>query len=78
MLSIYSAFRCRTCKKEFVILSEDVDSMGKDRYLACPYCSSRRLSKQRMTDSLRECMKERSYKRNMHGALEQRTKKVSR
>ena len=70
MLSIYTAYKCRTCQREFILLTEDVDSMNKDRYLACPYCNSKRLSKGKGTDNLNECMKERVYKR-VNGALKQ-------
>jgi DNA-directed RNA polymerase subunit RPC12/RpoP len=71
MLSIYTSYKCRTCKKEFVLLSEDVDKMAKDRYLACPFCNSKRVEKEKATDSLKECMQERSYKR-VGGAIRQR------
>lgn len=69
-MDIYSNYKCRTCKLEFVLLSDDVDKMSKDRYLVCPYCSSKRLDKGNTTNDLRECMKEKSYKR-VHGALRQ-------
>lgn len=70
MLSIYISYRCRTCKKEFVLLSEDVENMAKDRYLTCPYYNSQRINKENAADDLRDCMKERSYKRE-HGAIRQ-------
>ncbi|WP_097027135.1 hypothetical protein [Clostridium peptidivorans] len=59
------------CKLEFILLSEDVDKMAKGRYLSCPYCSSKRVNKENAVDSLRECMRERSYKR-VKGAVRQR------
>jgi DNA-directed RNA polymerase subunit RPC12/RpoP len=71
VLSIYSAYECRTCKKEFVLLSEDVEQMEQGRYVVCPYCSSQRVGKQRVADSLKECMSERSYKR-VHGVIRQK------
>lgn len=72
-MNIYSSYRCRTCGKEFVLLTEDAEAQEKlNRYLVCPFCSSKRVSKENATDSLRECMQERSYKRNKRGALEQR------
>jgi DNA-directed RNA polymerase subunit RPC12/RpoP len=71
MLNIYTGYKCRTCKLEFVVLSEDVDKMAKDKYLACPYCNSKRISKENSTDDLRECMKERSYRR-IGGAIRQK------
>ena len=72
MLSISTSFKCRSCKSEFTLITEDIEKMNKGRYLVCPYCNSRRLDKQKATDDLRECMMARSYKRNGHGALVQK------
>lgn len=69
MISIYTSYKCK-CGKEFVLLTEDV--LNNRGYLVCPYCSSRSIKVQGASDSLKECMKERSYKRNKRGALEQR------
>ena len=63
MLSIYTSYKCKTCSKEFVLLSEDVIAMAKDRYLGCPYCNSKKVSADKVADSLKECMNERSYRR---------------
>lgn len=71
MQSIYSSYKCRTCKREFVLLTEDVEQMELGRYIACPYCNSQRIRKQKASDNLKECMKERSYKR-IGGALRQK------
>ncbi|AGK97394.1 hypothetical protein [Clostridium pasteurianum] len=71
MQSIYTAFKCRTCKLEFILLSEDIDKMSKDRYIACPYCNSKRVNKEQEADDLREVMRERSYRR-IGGALRQK------
>lgn len=71
MLNIYTSYKCKMCKLEFILLSEDVDKMAKGRYLACSYCSSKRVNKENAADSLRECMRERSYKR-VKGAVRQR------
>lgn len=69
---LYTAYRCRTCKSEFILLTEEVDEqLKKQRYIVCPYCSSQRINKQRAADSLKECMQERAYKR-VNGALRQR------
>lgn len=61
MLSIYTSYNCSKCKKEFVLLTDDVSCMKG--YLVCPYCSSQRVNKQKMTDSIKECMGHRKYKR---------------
>lgn len=71
MQSIYTAYECRTCKKEFVLLTEDVEQLVMGRYIACPYCNSQRIRKQRATDNLKECMSERAYRR-VKGAIKQR------
>ncbi|AKN32396.1 Zn-finger containing protein [Clostridium carboxidivorans P7] len=70
MLNIYTSYRCRTCKKEFVLLTDDVDNMANGRYLTCPYCNSKRVVKEKASDSLKECMQERSYRR-VNGAIKQ-------
>lgn len=71
MQSIYSSYECWTCRKEFVLLSEDVEQLALGRYVVCPYCNSKHVRKQKATDNLKECMKERSYKR-VGGAIRQK------
>jgi len=63
MLTIYSSYKCKICHRDFVLLSEDIITMAKDRYLVCPYCNSKRVGIDKTADSVKECMKERSYKR---------------
>ncbi|NFC86267.1 hypothetical protein EXN13_00845 [Clostridium botulinum] len=69
MLSIYSSFLCKSCKNEFVLLSEELENTKG--YLVCPYCSSRKIKKENVADNLKECMNERSYIR-INGALRQK------
>lgn len=69
MLSPYTAYICNKCKKEFVLLTEEVES--NRGYLVCPYCSSKHIKKQKIGDSLKECMKERAYVR-VKGAIRQK------
>ncbi|HCL4439581.1 hypothetical protein AL714_07875 [Clostridium botulinum] len=69
MLNIYSSFLCKSCKKEFVLLSEELESANG--YLGCPYYSSRKVKKEDIADNLKERMNERSYIR-IKGALRQR------
>lgn len=71
MSSMYTGYKCRTCRLEFVVLSEDVKSMAKDRFLACPYCNSKRVTVEKTTDSVRDCMSEHSYKR-CNGRVQQK------
>ena len=69
MLSIYTSYKCNNCSREFVLLSQELEK--QKGYLVCPYCSSKRVKKETISDNLKECMKERSYKR-VKGALRQR------
>ncbi len=69
MLSIYTSYICCNCRKEFVLLSEELENTNG--YLVCPYCSSRKIKKENVADNLKECMNERSYIR-VNGALRQR------
>lgn len=72
MLNIYTSFECKTCRKEFVILTEDLESESKKgRYIACPFCCSKRLRKESTTDNLKQCMSERSYRR-INGRIRQK------
>lgn len=71
MLSIYTSYSCCSCKKQLVLITEELESMGKDKYLACPYCGSRHIKKQKATDNLKECMNHSHYERN-NGAITQR------
>lgn len=71
VLSMYTSYICCICKKEFVLLSEDVENIKG--YLVCPYCSSRKIKKQKITDNLKECMQEKAYKR-INGAIRQLTR----
>jgi DNA-directed RNA polymerase subunit RPC12/RpoP len=70
MLNMYTSYKCSKCKLEFILLTEDLSKVSKDRYLVCPYCSSKNISKEKATDDLRQCMKEKSYRR-VNGALRQ-------
>ena len=48
------SYECRTCKKEFVLLTKDVkEQLERNRYLVCPYCSSHRVSKENISHSLK-------------------------
>jgi DNA-directed RNA polymerase subunit RPC12/RpoP len=71
MVGMYAAHKCRTCGREFVLLSEDINVMAKDRYLVCPYCNSKRVGVDKVSDSVKDCMNEHSYKR-CKGAIQQK------
>lgn len=71
MKSIYKSYKCSSCKREMVLLSEYVDSAIKNgKYLSCAYCGCKYLKREKESDSLKECMRTNSYKR-VRGALRQ-------
>lgn len=72
MFKMYTSYRCNVCKNEFVLLTDQlIEQQKKGRYIACPFCNSQKINKQKVENILKECMKERSYKR-VKGALRQR------
>lgn len=74
MDNLYQGYKCKMCKREMVLIKENVDtSIKHGNYLACAYCGSKVLVKTKSTDDLREIIKSRSYKRNSRGAIEEIT-----
>lgn len=73
-MKIYTSYQCSIgiCRKEFVLLTEDVQAIkDNERYIVCPYCSSKKVKIIKASDSLKECMSSRSYKR-VKGAIHQK------
>lgn len=70
MLKNYTGLKCKKCKKEFILISEELNKMNIDNELTCPYCRSPKVHIENATDSLKDCMKERSYRR-VKGALKE-------
>ncbi|ACQ54967.1 hypothetical protein AGE29_06740 [Clostridium botulinum] len=71
MLGMYTGFLCYSCRNEFILLSEELERTKG--YLACPYCTSRNVKKQKVTDNLKECMGHSSYKK-IKGKIRQVTR----
>lgn len=64
MDGIYTSYKCKSCSKETILITDEVqNTLKQDRYLACSHCGSRKLVKELVTDDLREVAKARSYKR---------------
>jgi DNA-directed RNA polymerase subunit RPC12/RpoP len=58
MKSIYRVYKCKSCKREMILLTEDVDRIiNNNRYLTCTYCSCKHLKKVKETDDLIECFR---------------------
>jgi DNA-directed RNA polymerase subunit RPC12/RpoP len=68
----YTSYKCKICKREFVLLTEEIiNAKVRGEFIVCPYCSRKKVEKLKETDSLKECMSARSYKR-VNGALHQK------
>lgn len=71
MEKMYIAFQCKSCGKEFILLSQEAASTLKaDKYLVCPHCSSRKIHVEGASDNVMECMQHNSFKR-IKGKLRQ-------
>ncbi|MCB2310667.1 hypothetical protein LGL55_05960 [Clostridium tagluense] len=70
MLGMYTSYTCKGCGKQLVLITEEIESMSKGRYLACSYCNNRHIVKQKVGDSVKECMSEHSYRR-CNGRIQQ-------
>ena len=71
MEKTYISYKCK-CGKEFVLLNEDAKIQEKlNRYISCPFCNSRKIKKERIADTVKECMRSRSYKR-VNGAIREK------
>lgn len=69
----YITYVCRSCNKEFILLTHELESnIRQGQHISCCYCGDIQVKKVNESDSIRECMKERRYMRNKHGALVQK------
>lgn len=71
MLKMYTSYICKVCRKEFILLTEEIQQVSKSRYITCPYCNSKKVEEENIADNLKECMGHSSYKR-VNGALRQK------
>lgn len=72
MRETYTSYQCKRCRKEFVLVTEELEEhKHRGKYVVCPYCSNRELNKEKRSDSLKEIMKARSYIRK-NGAMQQK------
>lgn len=71
MLKMYTSFKCKRCKRETILLSEEVEATKKEgKYISCSHCGSKHIVKEKEYADLIECMKARSYKK-VHGAIKE-------
>ncbi|WP_326514798.1 hypothetical protein [Clostridium intestinale] len=68
----YTVYECISDKKEFILITEELEAASREgKYITCPYCNSKRVKNVGTSNSIKECMRERSYKR-IHGVIVQR------
>lgn len=61
----YIIYKCLTCGKTFILLAEEVKfNENKGYYISCPFKGHKNIVVAGAYDSIKECMKERSYKRD--------------
>ncbi len=64
MQSIYRTYKCGSCKREMVLLTEEVNrAINNGKYLACVYCGCRHLKKIKETDEFKQLFKNDEKKR---------------
>ncbi|MBN1039038.1 hypothetical protein DVW12_10020 [Clostridium botulinum] len=72
MNGIYTTYVCKKCKKENILITEEVmDTIRKGEHVSCSHCRNTNLREGTTTDDLRVVMNQRSYKRR-NGALMQK------
>ncbi|CAK7056186.1 hypothetical protein [Tissierella sp.] len=62
----YIIYKCLVCNRSFILLGEEVKhDENESKYITCPYHGKhRKIIVTGAHDSIKECMKERSYKRD--------------
>lgn len=71
MVNVYTSYKCKECKREFIVLTEEIQSaIRSEEYLACPYCNSKRVVVDNFGDTLVSLMNDRKYRRD-HGVIKQ-------
>jgi len=64
MQSIYTVYKCKRCRGEMVLLTEEVKkATSKGKYLACTYCGCKEPKKIKETDNMKECFDNSEKKR---------------
>lgn len=61
----YIVYKCKICKSTFILLADEAKhNEDKGNYLSCPFRGHRDIVVTGAYDDLKECMQERSYKRD--------------
>lgn len=61
----YIIYRCKVCGCSFILLTEETkNNESKGNYITCPFKGHKNIIVTGAYDSIKECMAERSYKRD--------------
>lgn len=61
----YIVYKCKICKSTFILLAHEAKhNEDRGNYLSCPFKGHRDIIVTGAYDDLKECMQERSYKRD--------------
>lgn len=61
----YIVYKCRICNKIFILLADETKhNESKGNYLSCPFKGHEDIVVTGAYENLKECMQERSYKRD--------------
>ncbi|MDR7856321.1 hypothetical protein [Tissierella sp.] len=67
----YITYRCKICGCSFILLAEETKhNEDKGNYISCPFKGHKNIVVTGAYDSVKECMQERSYKRE-RGSIKQ-------
>nr|DAN05394.1 MAG TPA: DNA-directed RNA polymerase [Caudoviricetes sp.] len=56
MNGFYTIYKCKSCKREMILETEEVDKLVKNgHYLSCPFCKNKNLKQIDKYDSMVEC-----------------------
>ena len=70
MENFYTNYRCKKCKKETILLTEEINSsIDSGHYISCSHCGSKHIAKEKTTDNLKELISEGHIYRRKHGAM---------
>lgn len=76
MNDCYIIYRCKTCHKHFILMTNEVEHSEKEsRYITCPYFGRHKditvVGRIDRYGEIKKCMEERSYKK-VSGAIRQK------
>lgn len=70
MNNFYTSYRCKKCKKETILITEEINSsINSGHYISCAHCGSKHIVKESTTDNLKELISEGHIYKKRRGAM---------